>query len=136
MFLLPLSEFLRANQSFRLVFIRPIPRLTDSDPTWVRSSPPTSLFLPTILSLSSYILTHATASGSSRAMSYAHTTLRILHTFVEDPILAKTLCVEKGVVRICRQVLRDSRSPKEDQELIGSSWIERTAIAHASRFEG
>ena len=69
-------------------------------------------------------------------MSYAHTALRILHTLVEDPIVAKTFCVEKGVVRLCRQVGRASRCLDVNQELIRSAWIECTATTNASSFDG
>lgn len=102
--LLPLKEFLYSNASFPLLSTRPIPNSSAEAPTWIKSSPPTIMLSHSVLSLASYILTHATASGSPRATAYAQLTLSILQTWVRDPYVAKTFALEKGDIRLCRQV--------------------------------
>lgn len=57
-----------------------------------------------VLSLASYILTHATASGSSRAASYAQLILAVIQTWVRDPHVIKTFTIQHGNVWLCRQV--------------------------------
>ncbi|KIJ24304.1 hypothetical protein M422DRAFT_274945, partial [Sphaerobolus stellatus SS14] len=68
--LLPLYDLLRHNTTFKLVFVR----LIESPPDTAGPTP-----LPVaLLSLSSYFLTHACSTGSSRTLAYARLDLGIL----------------------------------------------------------
>ena len=58
----------------------------------------------TIVSLSSYLLTHAT-STSSRAIAYANIALNILLALVETKEIIRVFCEPSPhLVRLCRQV--------------------------------
>lgn len=100
----PFYEYLTTNASFPLVSIRTIPYSSAGDPTWLKSSPQTVALPHAVLSLASYILTHATASGSSRAASYAQLALAIIQTWIRDPYVVKTFMMQQGNVWLCRQV--------------------------------
>jgi hypothetical protein len=88
----------------------------------------------TILTLFSYVFTHASASGSPRALSYAHLSLQILLLFVESPILMERL-TEPGTekILICRQVSKTFESVIVS--LNKSKRIPALPIASASRPE-
>ena len=59
----------------------------------------------TVISLSSYLLTHATSTSSPRAISYANVALHILLAFVESEEVIRAFCEPNSQpVRLCRQV--------------------------------
>ncbi|KAJ7070877.1 hypothetical protein C8F01DRAFT_1108188 [Mycena amicta] len=93
--LLPVFEFLR-NPIFPLVLISP-PESKSS----ALSSPPY-----TILSLSSYILTHASSTSSPRAIVYANLCLNTLLALVQnDGVLIAFSQPTDERIRLCRQRL-------------------------------
>ncbi|KAJ7925957.1 hypothetical protein B0H13DRAFT_1974036 [Mycena leptocephala] len=71
--ILPVFEFLRTNLTFPLVLISP----SDEDSK-------SSAISSTILSLSSYLLTHASSTSSPRAIVYANLCLNTLLTLVQN----------------------------------------------------
>ncbi|KAF7303319.1 DUF1741 domain-containing protein [Mycena kentingensis (nom. inval.)] len=93
--LLPLFEFLR-NPIFPLVFIS-APDTKSS----AASSPPS-----TIISLSSYLLTHASSTSSPRAIVYANLALNTLLALVQnDGVLISFTQPTDERIRLCRQRL-------------------------------
>jgi hypothetical protein len=102
--LLPMYDLLHYNSVFRDIFKRSLASLVDS-PATVRSETPYSHAL---LSLSSYLLTHASSTSSSRALAYAHLALTTLLVVVEDDDIVSALCQPPPPgypeVRLCRQV--------------------------------
>ncbi|KAJ7446477.1 hypothetical protein B0H11DRAFT_1745875 [Mycena galericulata] len=96
--LLPVFEFLRANPTFPLVLISPVDEDAKSSAI---SSPPY-----TILSLSSYLLTHASSTSSPRAIVYANLCLNTLLTLVQnDGVLISFSQPSDEPIRLCRQRL-------------------------------
>jgi hypothetical protein len=105
--LLPLREFVQFNPSFLILsaqpFVYTIASATDA-PGVKRSS---TFTLPsTVLSLSSYILTHATSSAEPRAGAYAQVCLAIMLIWIRNPFVVKMMSMEKErtEARLCRQV--------------------------------
>lgn len=95
--LLPIFEFLRTNPTFPLVLISPVDESVKSSAI---SSPPY-----TILSLSSYLLTHASSTSSPRAIVYANLCLNTLLTLVQnDGVLISFSQPSDERIRLCRQV--------------------------------
>lgn len=99
--LLPVFEFLHLNQTFSLVLLEYITVASE------QTSPPSQLSPPpfTFLTLSSYLLTHASSTSSPRALAYANLSLNILLAFVESDDIMTVFCqptVES--IRLCRQV--------------------------------
>uniref|UniRef100_A0A0W0FAR2 Putative conserved protein UP6 n=1 Tax=Moniliophthora roreri TaxID=221103 RepID=A0A0W0FAR2_MONRR len=90
----PIYEFLRSNASFNMVFLETI---VDED---TKSTP-----IPfTVLTLSSYLLTHATTTSSPRSLAYANLSLNCLLAFVENERVLEGLCKpNKRAIRLCRQ---------------------------------
>ncbi|KAJ7492450.1 hypothetical protein FB451DRAFT_1218339 [Mycena latifolia] len=96
--LLPIFEFLRANPTFPLVLVSPP---TDDTKSSAVSSPPY-----TILSLCSYLLTHASSTSSPRAIVYANLGLNTLLTLAQnDGVLIAFSQPSDERIRLCRQRL-------------------------------
>ena len=91
-------EFALRNSTFPSVLVEGIKNAAGNK----NSQPP----LPnSILSLSSYLLTHATSTSSSRAIGYANVALHILLAFVESDEVILAFCEPNPQpVRLCRQV--------------------------------
>jgi hypothetical protein len=94
---LPIFEFVLRNRKFPSIFVEGV-----NDAAGDKSSRPP---LPhTIVSLSSYLLTHAT-STSSRAVAYANIALNILLALVETKGIIRVFCEPSPhPARLCRQV--------------------------------
>ena len=100
MVLLPLFEFLHGSSTFRRTFISTLtPK--DEKKTATKITP-----LPlTLLSLSSYLLSHASSSSSPRSIAYANLAMNILLVMSEhDEILAALQQNSTEETRLCRQV--------------------------------
>ncbi|KAF8591954.1 hypothetical protein K439DRAFT_1401390 [Ramaria rubella] len=102
--LLPVYDLLHYNQVFRNIFkVSLVPPSTDSQVmTQFNTSLPHA-----VLSLSSYILTHASSTSSPRTLAYSHLTLTLLLVWVEDGDIISALCQlpQPGspAIRLCRQ---------------------------------
>ena len=98
--LLPILEFVQRNRVFPSIFVEGI-KDTDAAGNSSSRSP-----LPhTILSLSSYLLTHATSTASSRAIGYSNVALHILLNSAESDVVIRAFCEPSPQpVRLCRQV--------------------------------
>ncbi|KAF9074812.1 hypothetical protein BDP27DRAFT_1380923 [Rhodocollybia butyracea] len=89
--LLPIYEFLGANWRFRSILLEKSPSSNQS-------------LLFTSLSLSSYLLTHATSATSSRALAYANLSLNwLLLISQEDEIMGALVQPSSAVIHLCRQ---------------------------------
>jgi hypothetical protein len=98
--LLPIFEFLHLNTTFPLILLESIPMSSDQM-TSSRWSPPPF----TLLTLSSYLLTHASSTSSPRATAYANLSLNILLAFVESDDVMHMFCQStRETIRLCRQV--------------------------------
>ena len=99
--LLPMFEFLHRNSTFRSI-------LADSAseaPTEKTAASASSPLPYTLITLSSYVLAHATSLASSRAVAYANLALHILLVFVETDELSSILCLPSShTIWLCRQV--------------------------------
>ncbi|CAK5280589.1 unnamed protein product, partial [Mycena citricolor] len=92
--LLPLFEFTRINPTFPLILIAPPETKSSSE-----SSPPA-----TLISLSSYVLTHASSTSSPRAIGYANLCLNILLCLVQNNgVLIAFSQPSDEKIRLCRQ---------------------------------
>ena len=59
----------------------------------------------TLISLASYLLTHASSVSSPRATAYANLALNILLSFAQNESIMGIFCQPfPGVIRLCRQV--------------------------------
>lgn len=98
--LLPLFEFLQGSATFRQIFVSTLAP-EEEKKTATKIAP-----LPlTVLSLSSYLVSHASSSSSPRAIAYANLALNILLVISEnDDILAALWKDSPEDVRLCRQV--------------------------------
>jgi hypothetical protein len=97
--LLPIFEFAYANPNFCTVLLESLS--PDHEGHISGHSPP----LPfTIMSLSSYILTHATSSSEPRAISYANLALHILLVFSNNNRMMSHFCQPTQAIWLCRQV--------------------------------
>ena len=117
--LLPVFEFLENNQSFAEVLVKPFTQEDDSQD---------HVLVLSLVTISSYILTHATSSASPRAVAYAHLSLNILLKLVQNPKIASAFCQPwSRPIRLCRQV----RSLPPDGWYGGYRIIsEDTAVTH------
>lgn len=99
--LLSIYEFIHTNTSFSRVLSDSL-KQEPSDTNKTRKLEP----LPcTLISLSSYLVTHATSLSSARAIAYANLSLNILFTMVETDELIFMLCQTAiAPIRLCRQV--------------------------------
>ncbi|KZT02439.1 DUF1741-domain-containing protein [Laetiporus sulphureus 93-53] len=102
--LLPIFEFLSVNSTFHTVFTEPLRNesLEEHSSAGTKVAP-----LPyTLLTLFSYLLTHASSTHSSRAIAYANLALSILLVMAESRVVLQTLCEAKEAdVRLCQQRL-------------------------------
>ncbi|KAF9270606.1 hypothetical protein L218DRAFT_914759 [Marasmius fiardii PR-910] len=102
--LLPLYEFVYANTKFVDVMLE---TLSDDKNSRV---PPIPF---TILTLSSYLLSHATSTSSARSLAYANLSLHCLLAFSESDTMMEALCQPSNhVIRLCRQRLPHRPVPK------------------------
>ncbi|PBL00564.1 hypothetical protein ARMGADRAFT_915677 [Armillaria gallica] len=93
--LLPLYEFLRGNVLFSSVL------LSSNEPD--RAMPSTS---STLLTLSSYLLTHPTSTSQPRSVAYANLCINCLLALVEtDAVLVALSKPNNKPIRLCRQRL-------------------------------
>ncbi|KAK0208779.1 hypothetical protein DFS33DRAFT_473524 [Desarmillaria ectypa] len=93
--LLPLYEFLRGNMLFSSVF------LSSNEPDRAASFPSS-----TLLTLSSYLLTHATSTSQPRSVAYANLCINCLLALVEtDAVLVVLSRPNNKPIRLCRQRL-------------------------------
>jgi hypothetical protein len=99
--LLPLFEFIHVNPTFCSVLMEPISGQREE-----RVSNDASLPLPfTIITLSSYLLSHASSALSLRSVAYANLSLKILLALVENDEIMTLFCQPtEDSVRLCRQV--------------------------------
>ncbi|KAG6380882.1 hypothetical protein JVT61DRAFT_5273 [Boletus reticuloceps] len=99
--LLPLFEYLFFNPLFTQVFTDTAH--TDNSETATSRIPPLSY---TVLSLSSYLLTHGTSSASPRAMAYANLAMNTLLIMAENSRVMDVFCGQSvQLIRLCRQRL-------------------------------
>ncbi|KII94087.1 hypothetical protein PLICRDRAFT_50074 [Plicaturopsis crispa FD-325 SS-3] len=99
--LLPIFEILYANATFGSVLAEYVSAVTDGNDNPSRSTPPPFTFL----TLSSYILTHASSLSSPRAIAYASLSLNILLALAENDELMDVFCKPAPEIRLCRQRL-------------------------------
>ncbi|KAH9968618.1 hypothetical protein BC827DRAFT_267140 [Russula dissimulans] len=112
--LLPILEFVQRNRAFPSIFVEGI---KDADAAGNRSS--RSPLPHTVLSLSSYLLTHATSTSSSRAIGYANVALHILLNSAESDVIIRAFCEPSPQpVRLCRQRLPMLPFPSPPRPLI------------------
>lgn len=99
--LLLLFEFTRTNSTFNSVLIDYLSPDLETPGT----SKPIHGRLPlTILTLSSYLITHASSTASPRAAAYANLCLNVLLAFVENGALLRALTPPvPQTIRLCRQ---------------------------------
>ncbi|KAG9222529.1 hypothetical protein CCMSSC00406_0002864 [Pleurotus cornucopiae] len=99
--LLLLFEFTRTNSTFNSVLIDYLSPDLEKPGT----SKPIHGRLPlTILTLSSYLITHASSTASPRAAAYANLCLNVLLAFVENGALLRALTPPvPQTIRLCRQ---------------------------------
>ncbi|KAG2076883.1 hypothetical protein BDR04DRAFT_630852 [Suillus decipiens] len=101
--LLPVFEFLFFSPLFGQVLVDMIPKSFDSKQRTL--VPPLAY---NILSLSSYVLTHASSSASPRTLAYASLTLNTLLVMSENAHIMSAFCKptsSKEAIRLCRQRL-------------------------------
>ncbi|KAI0361420.1 hypothetical protein OH77DRAFT_1392058 [Trametes cingulata] len=97
--LLPLFEFLHGSATFRRVFAATL-TVQEEEKTSTRIA---SLPL-TLLSLSSYLLSHASSSSSPRAIAYANLAMNTLLVVSESDEILAALCQDtQDEIRLCRQ---------------------------------
>ncbi|KAF5368476.1 hypothetical protein D9758_002263 [Tetrapyrgos nigripes] len=97
--LLPIYEFIKSNATFCEVLREQITTSADI------SSKTTPLPI-TLLSLSSYLLTHATSTSSPRSLAYANLSLSCLLALSENDDLMEGFSQPwTGTIRLCRQRL-------------------------------
>ncbi|KAG0707480.1 hypothetical protein DFH29DRAFT_627107 [Suillus ampliporus] len=105
--LLSVFEFLYFNPLFAQVLLDMIPS-PDSKPSDSKHSARVSPLAYNILSLSSYVLTHASSSASSRTLAYANLSLNTLLVMSENTRIMSVFCKpasSKEAIRLCRQRL-------------------------------
>ncbi|KAI0673322.1 hypothetical protein C8Q78DRAFT_1118463 [Trametes maxima] len=99
--LLPLFEFLHGSATFRKVFAKTLASREDK-----KSATATKSLPLTLLTLSSYLLSHASSASSPRAIAYANLALNTLLVISEsDEILAALRQETSQDIRLCRQRL-------------------------------
>jgi len=120
--LLPVFEFLDSNQTFAEVLVKPFTQEDDSQDR---------VLILSLVTASSYILTHATSSASPRAVAYAHLSLNILLRLVQNPKISSAFCQPwSRPIRLCRQV----RLSYTDGWSGGCTIIlEDSAVTHSNR---
>ncbi|KAI0652036.1 hypothetical protein C8Q79DRAFT_1019050 [Trametes meyenii] len=100
--MLPLFEFLQGSATFRKVFAENLANSQEENKPMA-----TTKSLPlTLLTLSSYLLSHASSTSSPRAIAYANLALNTLLVISEsDEILTALRQETSQEVRLCRQRL-------------------------------
>ena len=99
--LLPVFEFIQANGMFVSTLLEDI--ATEQDMKIKPGRLPPTPF--TLLTLSSYLLSHATSASSPRAMAYADLCLKLLLAIAENDEALTLFCQSNPIdIRICRQV--------------------------------
>jgi hypothetical protein len=101
--LLPVFEFLFFNPLFPRVLVDMIQKPSDSKQSAL--VPPLAY---NILSLSSYVLTHASSSASPRTLAYANLAMNTLLVMSENAYIMSVFCKptsSKEAIRLCRQRL-------------------------------
>lgn len=95
--LLPIFEYLRTNSMFLTILLEHARK--DTTPGRI---PP----LPfTTITLSSYLLTHASSTSSPRSLSYANLSLNIILSIVENDDAMNQFCQPTEIpIHVCRQV--------------------------------
>ncbi|KAF7981095.1 hypothetical protein HWV62_34797 [Athelia sp. TMB] len=103
--ILPIFELFRLNSTFLVMLALSINQ--DDDQTSKR------LPLPlTLISLASYLLTHASSVSSPRATAYANLALNILLSFAQNESIMGIFCQPfPGVIRLCRQLDLSAEAP-------------------------
>lgn len=100
--LLPIHDFIHLNPVFNAVLLEPLMLQQQEDASKSTSLPP---LIYTLLSASSYILSHASSVASSRATAYANLCLATLLNLVENDVaMSSFLQPGLSVIRLCRQV--------------------------------
>lgn len=108
--LLPLYELLRGNVLFSSVF------LSSNEPERTMPSPPS-----TLLTLSSYLLTHATSTSQPRSVAYANLCMNCLLALIETDAVLVALSKPNTVpIRLCRQRLPVLPIPRSGRPLLCS----------------
>lgn len=98
--LLPVFEFLFFNPPFAQVLVDMIHKPSDN-----KQSAPVPPLAYNILSLSSYVLTHASSSASPRTLAYANLALNTLLVMSENAAIMSVFCKpasSKEAIRLCR----------------------------------
>ncbi|KZP25398.1 hypothetical protein FIBSPDRAFT_1041539 [Athelia psychrophila] len=97
--ILPIFELLRLNSTFPVILALSISQGADQAAN--------TLPLPlTLISLSSYLLTHASSISSPRATAYANLALNTLLSFAQNESIMGIFCQPfQGTIRLCRQRL-------------------------------
>ena len=100
MILLPVFEFLHGSATFRKVFADNLTAHVEK-----KTSTPIPPLPITLLSLTSYLVSHASSSSSSRSIAYANLALNMLLVMSEsDEILNALRADTNEEIRLCRQV--------------------------------
>ncbi|KAK0233651.1 hypothetical protein IW262DRAFT_1452216 [Armillaria fumosa] len=106
--LLPLYEFLRGNVLFASVL------LSSNEPERTMPSPSS-----TLLTLSSYLLTHATSTSQARSVAYANLCINCLLALVKTDAALIALSKPNNVpMRLCRQRLPMLPIPRSGRPLL------------------
>ncbi|KAI0654234.1 hypothetical protein C8Q70DRAFT_1048092 [Cubamyces menziesii] len=99
--LLPVFEFLHGSATFRKVFADNLTAHVEK-----KTSTPIPPLPITLLSLTSYLVSHASSSSSSRSIAYANLALNMLLVMSEsDEILSALRADTNEEIRLCRQRL-------------------------------
>lgn len=96
---MPIFEFLHSNERFHTILLEPLTTKTELSPTHISPLP------YSLLTLASYLLTHATSVHAPRAIGYAHLSLNILLVMAESKVIMEAFCNRGDAdIRLCRQV--------------------------------
>ncbi|EJF66865.1 hypothetical protein DICSQDRAFT_47463 [Dichomitus squalens LYAD-421 SS1] len=99
--LLPLFEFLHGSSTFRMVFASTLQAEEELGKRAATRITPLPL---TLISLSSYLFSHASSTSSPRAVAYANLAMSTLLVLVEsDDVMAALHLDSKEDIRLCRQ---------------------------------
>ncbi|KLO13756.1 hypothetical protein SCHPADRAFT_873602 [Schizopora paradoxa] len=100
--LLPIHDFIRLNPVFNAVLLEPLMLQQQQQTASEKASLPPLLY--TLLSMSSYVLSHASSIASPRATAYANLCLATFLDLVENDV-AMSSFLQPGLsaIRLCRQ---------------------------------
>ncbi|EGO31042.1 hypothetical protein SERLADRAFT_344288, partial [Serpula lacrymans var. lacrymans S7.9] len=100
--LLPVFEFLHLNPLFANVLVESMSSTRDEKSQSTQIPPPPF----TLLTLSSYLLTHASSSSSSRAIAYANLSINMLLIMAENATVMDAFCQPVAEsIKLCQQRL-------------------------------